>query len=186
MDRFLHSLETAEPTYTERGATLTGELPAGFHHIHAENVLGHGTAVFERATEGLRTWRAHRIPGVRVFPIDAPVRPGVTVIVSMGTGLGAIAAPCRVIEVSESSNQFGFASGTLPGHPEQGEEAFVVTIGDDAIVRFEITAFSRPGNPVTRLVGPLGRRIQAVATTGYLRALRNFVDEAHAQGPRIL
>jgi uncharacterized protein (UPF0548 family) len=172
----LHALETAEPTYAERGVTLTGELPAGFHHIRAESVLGHGAAVFERATEGLRTWRAHRIPGVRVFPTDAPVQPGATVIVAMGSSLGAIAAPCRVIEVSETTNQFGFAYGTLPGHPEQGEEAFVVTIGDNGDVRFEITAFSRPGNPVTRLAGPLGRRMQAVATTGYLRTLRNFVD----------
>ena len=178
IDRILHSLKAAEPTYAERGATLTGELPAGFHHVRAERDLGHGIAVFERATEGLRTWRAHSMPGFRVFPAEAPVQRGVTVVVAMGTGLGSITAPCRVIEVSDSPSQFGFAYGTLPGHPEQGEEAFVATIGDDGAVRFEITAFSRPGDSVTRLAGPLGRRIQAVATTSYLRALRRFVKEA--------
>ena len=51
----------------------------------------------------------------------------------------------------------GFAYGTLPGHPENGEEAFVVSMSPDQVVRFEIQAFSRPGGPLVRLVGPIGR-----------------------------
>jgi uncharacterized protein (UPF0548 family) len=41
-------------------------------------------------------------------------------------------------------DRYGFAYGTLPAHPEEGEELFLVTRGGDDTVRFEITAFSRP------------------------------------------
>lgn len=177
ISRLLAAGQAAEPTYLERGVTLTGELPAGYHHLSEGLVLGHGPEVFARASKGLRTWQAHRLRGVRVFPADAPLQAGATVVVTLGIGLGAIAAPCRIIEVAEEPGRFGFAYGTLPGHPEQGEESFVVTIGDEDAVRFDVRAFSRPGDPLTQLFGPLGRMMQSVATKGYLRALSHFVDQ---------
>src|SRR5665213_1205135 len=90
--KLLHAVETAELTYVERGATLAGELPEGFHHLAEGTVLGRGTRAFAQASEGLRAWCAHRLPGVRVFPKDAPVQAGTTVVVTMGTNLAAIAA----------------------------------------------------------------------------------------------
>jgi hypothetical protein len=65
----------------------------------------------------------------------------------------------------------------LPCHHEQGEEAFVVWVSPDETVRFEIEAFSRPGDPLVRLSGPIGRGIQKGRIAGYLRALKHFVDE---------
>jgi uncharacterized protein (UPF0548 family) len=176
--RLLSAAEAAQPTYPERGATLTGELPHGYHHLFEGTVLGRGPETFARASQGLRTWRAHHLRGVRVFPADAPLRAGATVVVTLGARTGAIAAPCRIIAVVEEPGRFGFAYGTLPGHPEQGEESFVVTIADDSIVRFHIRAFSRPGDPLTRLAGPVGRRMQSIATKEYLRALSRFVGQA--------
>jgi uncharacterized protein (UPF0548 family) len=176
--RLLGAVENAEPTYAERGATLVGELPAGFRHLGAAAVLGRGSEDFARASDGLRTWQAHRLPGVRVFPLDSPLEVGASVVVALGTHCVAIAAPCRIIAVVEEPGRFGFAYGTLPGHPEQGEEAFVVTIGNDEVVRFGIRAFSRAGDSVTHLAGPLNRGLQAIATKGYLRAMRKFMDQA--------
>jgi uncharacterized protein (UPF0548 family) len=49
----------------------------------------------------------------------------------------------------------GFAYGTLGGHPESGEESFVVELRPDGTVWFTITAFSRPARWYTRLAGPL-------------------------------
>ena len=172
----LNAVETAEPTYVERGATLTGNLPGGFHHLNEGTDLGRGAGTFSHAAEGLRTWQAHRLPGMHVFPADAPVRPGTVVVVTVGTPLIAVAAPCRVLAVVEDPWRFGFAYGTLPGHPEQGEEAFVVRMGDDGMVRFDITAFSRPGDPFTSMMGPLGRKVQSIATKGYLKAMRRLVS----------
>lgn len=175
MTRLWIAAETSEPSYPQRGATLTGELPVGYHHVAQGTVLGQGRNSFAKASEGLRTWRAHRFCGVQVFPPDAPLLAGATVIVTLGTRVGAIVAPCRIMTVIDEPGRFGFVYGTLPGHPEQGEESFMVSIAEDGIVRFDIRAFSRPGDPLTRCAGPIGRTMQSIATKAYLRSLRRFV-----------
>jgi uncharacterized protein (UPF0548 family) len=59
-------------------------------------------------------------------PRDASVGENETVILLLrAAGLWA-PAPCRVIYVVDQADQFGFAYGTLPGHPETGEVAFMV------------------------------------------------------------
>jgi uncharacterized protein (UPF0548 family) len=171
----MDSLKGAEPTYEDIGATLTGTSPDVFHHDRYEAVLGTGPLDFRRAVTGLKSWEAHRLPGMRVFPTNEEIRTGATVIVTFGTPLVALAAPCRIVSVIADQTRWGFAYGTLPGHPEQGEEAFVVSISPDQSVHFEITAFSRPGDPLVRLSGPVGRGIQRAGTAGYLRALKRFV-----------
>ncbi len=70
----------------------------------------------------------------------------------------------------------GFAYGTLPGHPESGEEAFVVEQHDDGSVVFAITAFSRPATASARAAGPLGLLIQRYVTRRYLDALTEHRD----------
>ncbi len=177
MEQVLQRLQSSEPTYAEVGATLTAHDVAGFTHTRDEAVLGHGTGTFTRAVEGLRRWKAHGVWGLTVFPEEATIRTGETVIVTMGTPLLALAAPCRVVGVVEDKNRWGFAYGTLPGHPEQGEESFAVSMTADETVRFAITAFSRPADPLVRLSGPVGRRVQVLATKAYLKALHRFVDE---------
>jgi uncharacterized protein (UPF0548 family) len=177
MERLVEELQQAQPTYADIGATLAGVGPEGFHHDRYETVLGRGSHIFERAVNGLKTWEAHRVSGVRVFPEGQVIQTGATVVVTLGTSLVARAAPCRVVSVIDEQVRWGFAYGTLPGHPEQGEEAFVVSISSDESVRFEILAFSRPADPIVRLSGPVGRGFQKGATYGYLRALRRYVDQ---------
>jgi uncharacterized protein (UPF0548 family) len=65
----------------------------------------------------------------------------------------------------------------VPGHPERGEEAFHVTRGPEGTVSFEVVAFSRPADLVTRLGGPLSKVAQAVATRHYLDGVK-----AHVRG----
>jgi uncharacterized protein (UPF0548 family) len=175
IDRLVEALRCAEPTYADIGGTLVGKRPAGYRHLHRTAVVGHGSAAFHRAAKGLQSWQAHRQPGMRVLPGDAVIRPGATVVVTMGSPVIALAAPCRIIAVVDESSRWGFAYGTLPGHPEQGEEAFVTSLSDEGVVRFEITAFSRPGERIVRLAGPVGRGMQRAGTRGYLRALKRFV-----------
>jgi uncharacterized protein (UPF0548 family) len=97
------------------------------------------------------------------------------VIVTLGIPWLALAAPCRIVDVLDDEGRWGFAYGTLPGHPEQGEESFVVSASEDGTVRFKISAFSRPGDPIVCLSGPLGRRLQTAGARGYVRALQRFV-----------
>jgi len=175
MERLVKSLREAQPTYAEIGASLVDLEPEGYHHDRYQILLGRGTETLQRAANGLRTWKAHTAPGFRVFPQDEEIRTGATVVVTLGTPFLALAAPCRIVRVIDEQARWGFAYGTLPGHPEQGEEAFVVSISADETVHFDIVAFSRPGDPLVRLSGPLGRGIQKSGTNCYLRALGRYV-----------
>jgi uncharacterized protein (UPF0548 family) len=164
------------PTYSEHGATLSGNgLPAGYHHDRYDIGLGTGRGVFERAVDGLRSWQAHHLPGVSVYPPQAEIETGNTVLVCLGKGV-AIVAPCRIVAVVEKADRWGFAYGTLPGHPERGEEAFVISLSSDDSVHFDITAFSRPADRLVRLAGPLGRAVQQKATDEYLRSMRRYMN----------
>jgi uncharacterized protein (UPF0548 family) len=111
----------------------------------------------------------HRKAGLAVAA-DGPAEPDRTVIFGLGLGV-VLVVPCRVVYVIDEADRQGFAYGTLDGHPEQGEEAFVVSQPSSGSVQLTITAFSRPGNPLVRLAGPIGRAIQASATDRYARGL---------------
>jgi uncharacterized protein (UPF0548 family) len=183
MQRLVEALHSAQPTYSDVGATLAGGRPEGFHHDRYEIDLGHGQETFQRATAGLKAWEAHHLPGVQVFPDGQKIQTGATVVVTLGTSLLSLAAPCRIVSVIDEETRWGFAYGTLPGHPERGEEAFVVSIASDEKVRFEVVAFSLPDDVIVRLSGPIGRAIQTRGTNGYLRALLRFVDQSELSGP---
>jgi uncharacterized protein (UPF0548 family) len=94
-------------------------------------------------------------------------------VLVLGLGVAAIriGAPCRVVYVIDEPGRRGFAYGTLPGHPESGEEAFIVSRREDATVAFTITAFSRPASSLAKAAGPLGRAVQRHITNRYLRAI---------------
>lgn len=177
MQRLLQDLENAEPTYGDIGATLAGKTPEGFHRDHFEDVVGEGADAFQRAVTGLKTWKAHRLPGMRVFPEQLGIHTGATVVLTVGTPIASLVAPCRVVGVVDGQTRWGFAYGTLPGHPEQGEESFAVSMSSDGTVHFEIEAFSRPADTLVRLSGPFGRGVQRGATGAYLRALKRFVED---------
>jgi uncharacterized protein (UPF0548 family) len=119
--------------------------------------IGEGAEVFELATRLLFTWELHRAVGVGIAT-DAPeAAPGVDVTVTLG---GVIKAPCRVVWTLDEPRRKGWAYGTLPGHPESGEESFVLTRTGDGTVWLTITAFSRPAKWYTRAGGPATRGLQ--------------------------
>jgi uncharacterized protein (UPF0548 family) len=177
MLRLVEAMQATQPTYGDLGATLAGRRPEGFRHDCYQTDLGFGQETFQRAVAGLKAWEAHRLPGMRVFPHRQHIQPGATVAVTLGAPFLALLAPCRIIDVIDEEHRWGFAYGTLPGHPERGEEAFVVSISQDETVRFEVVVFSRPADLLVRLSGPICRTIQKGGTKGYLRALRQFVAE---------
>ncbi|MFF2780691.1 DUF1990 family protein [Streptomyces sp. NPDC058052] len=159
-------------TYREAGATRTPDaLPAGYHHLRHSTPVGHGPADFRAAAEAVTTWRMHRATGARIRSAAGRAAPGVTVEVALGIGPLAYAVPCEVIWVPEGEHRAGFAYGTLTGHPECGEESFLVELEPDGTVRFTVTAFSRPATWYTRLAGPLVPRLQLAYARRLGRAL---------------
>jgi uncharacterized protein (UPF0548 family) len=166
-----------EVTYPEVGLTRSSTLPAGYHHDRVGLRIGHGDLDWQRAKDAIRFWQAHAHAGIAIIPTDAPIQEGTTIIASRTFGPVTILAPCRIVYVTDEATRFGFGYGTLPGHPERGEEAFHVILGDDGMVKAEIVAFSRPDDLPTRLAGPIARKIQNAATGRYLTGIRKYFAE---------
>lgn len=158
-------------TYGEVGATASEPLPPGYRHVRHRAVLGHGRDRFRTAAELLMTWGMHRGAGLTVDTATPPPAAGVVVVPRFGVGRLSVAAPCRVVDVVDEPDRRGFAYGTLPGHPAQGEERFLVEHEPDGTVVLRVTAFSRPGTWWARLGGPVTRLVQDVVTGRYAAAL---------------
>jgi uncharacterized protein (UPF0548 family) len=137
------------------------------------DIGGDATVLFEAVRAALRSWGVHRGAGLRVAPPDAPLAVGVSVVVAIKLPLVTAIAPCRIVWTVEGDS-FGFAYGALVGHPEAGEESFVVT-RTAAWIRFEVVAVSRPAEFLARVGSPATRQIQRRTTSRYLCALRDAV-----------
>ncbi|MEP6842831.1 MAG: DUF1990 domain-containing protein [Pseudolysinimonas sp.] len=111
-----------------------------------------------------------------VYSLDgsALVRPGDVAVMTMPFWPGRI--PARVVYVIDEPNRKGFAYGTLPGHPERGEESFFVERRPDESVWLIIRAFSRPASAIVWAGYPLVRLLQAIFTERYRRALTGPID----------
>ncbi|WP_441246829.1 DUF1990 family protein [Kitasatospora sp. McL0602] len=145
-------------SYPERGASTdpAAALPAGYNHLRHRVLIGHGRDVLERAGAAVTTFRMHRAAGVAVRTEADRAEPGVAVECSIGFGPFRLAAPCEVVWSTYEPDRIGFAYGTRTGHPEHGEESFIVELDPrDLAVSFTVTAFSRPARWYTRLAGPV-------------------------------
>jgi uncharacterized protein (UPF0548 family) len=163
----LAALESEPFTYTEIGATAA-RLPDGYHHVRKSARIGTGRARFEEAATRVMRWGMLRGAGARVTPSSDVAQVGSVVVV----GLGPVRAPCRVVYVIDEDDRRGFAYGTLPGHPESGEELFAVRFdpADDAVYA-EVVAFSRHATWWSKAAGPVTSLIQRIVTGRYVAAV---------------
>jgi uncharacterized protein (UPF0548 family) len=159
------------------GTVLTDARPRGYRAMRAAAVVG-SAADLAALGEAVLRWRLQRGSGIRITAVsgeDAPpvtlgqqVRIEIPLVVALGLRL-ATSAPAVVTAVLQERDRVGFAYGTLPGHPERGEESFVVARrGEQAVL--EVRALSRPAFPYS-LAAPVNRRFQRRYTARYLRAL---------------
>ena len=168
----LQQLADAPFSYDEVGATRDGALPAGYDHVEREHVVGAGREQFDRASAAVFRWTAQRGAGLRIQASGPASTPGTVVLMTAGLRRLGLDIPCRVVWVVDEPDRRGFAYGTLPGHPESGEESFVVSLRPDGEVVYELRAFSRPGTRLSRLGGPVSGRLQTLALDRYVTAIR--------------
>jgi uncharacterized protein (UPF0548 family) len=136
-------------TYAEIGATAGPELPVGYRHLRVRVPLR--TRDLAAAAEHVVTFELHRRSGAGVSADADRAAPGVLVRIR----LGIFTAPCQVVWVVDEPDRAGFAYGTLLGHPECGEESFVVERAADGTLALVVTAFSRPARWYTKVGGPI-------------------------------
>ena len=159
-------------TYAEVGATRAAALPAGYRPGEWTEVVGSGRATFERVAAGIFAWAPQRSVGLRVRATGPAGEVGTVVVLTAGLPRLGYDIPCRVVWASTTGDERGFAYGTLPGHPESGEECFTVRLDPGGDVVVTIRVFSRLATPAARAVPPVSRAVQALATRRYLSALR--------------
>lgn len=163
-------LRRAELPYPEAGRT-EGDLPPGYHHLRRTQTIGSGQQAFDAAAAAVLRWQVQVRAGMRVSASSATVSPGTVASLSWRLGPVRLHAPCRVVYVLDEPRRKGFGYGTLPGHPEIGEEAFVVRHESDDTVTLTVIAFSKPATLLAKAGGPAARAVQELMTRRYFRAL---------------
>ncbi len=160
-------------TYAPHGGSLDLEptdVPEGFRVFRHETVIGSGTELWVLAADAVLEWAMQRGAGIRVSTPRVVVGDDVVLTIPL-LGVFPVRAYTRVIAIVDEPSRRGFVYGTLPGHPERGEEAFLVTIDGTGSVRAAVQGFSRPAPGIWMLGAPVLRLVQAIYTRRYLRAL---------------
>jgi uncharacterized protein (UPF0548 family) len=169
----LGALSAAPFTYAEVGATRDrAAMPPGYRHRERSAVVGSGRSAFERGAAAVLDWRCQRALPLRLRTSGPASEVGAVAVLTAGLPTLGYDIPCRVAWSVTGGDEQGFAYGSLPGHPESGEEAFVVRIDDDGVVRFTTRVFSRLAAPLARLGGPASWGVQALALRAYVGAAR--------------
>lgn len=154
-------------------APVWGASDPSFRRSEVSAVVGNGPDDWERLRADLLHWRVKTRSG---FAVDAPgpVRPGQRLRIRARVLGLTIVEPVEVVTVVDRPDRAGFSYRTLPGHPVDGEEAFVLQRepATGAIVLI-VRSLTRPApQQPWRTLHPLLRVAQRVARRRYLRALR--------------
>jgi uncharacterized protein (UPF0548 family) len=134
-------------------------------------VVGSGDLVWQRAATDVLRWKVKTASG---FDVDTtgPVSAGDRVVVTARTFGLTVVEPVEVVAVVQEPDRSGFSYRTMPGHPVDGEEAFIVhRRGDD--VHLTIRSLTRAAERQPwRVLYPLLLVAQRIVRRRYLRALR--------------
>ena len=172
---FLERQRPAAFTYAGVGLTRDGASSPGFVRDAYQARVGRGQVVFDRARMMLERWRVHEAPGLSAYTGGRDLEPDQTVAVVARVLFVHVLCACRVVYIVDEARRFGFGYGTLPDHPECGEERFLIEwLGNDDVV-FSLFSFSRPASPLFWLGYPVGRLAQYVYSHRYLQAMRTGV-----------
>jgi len=174
LDHLLDRARTEDVTYSHPGSTLT-HAPAGTAE-HTFTLAVHGEVA--DAAAALRRWATHDGLGARVLPEGSDPAVGDTVLVVLPFGPAEMVVANRIVAVLDESDRCGIAYGTLPGHPESGEELFLAESTGDHRLRLTIRIHARPASAVLRILGPVVSRIQAAAARRYLASWERAIDTA--------
>jgi uncharacterized protein (UPF0548 family) len=156
------SLVTGTLNYAQVGATRPHEQtwtekPSGYRRYERTIRIGHGQARWESVKSEVFGWGVKTRSGFTVESragsnIRAQVGAEYVLVASLGPF--AIREPVRVVASVEDSDRYGFAYGTLHGHPVSGEEAFIVHRTPDAVIWLTLRSLTRPARGRWRLAFP--------------------------------
>lgn len=181
----LESASNHDFSYRPIGRSLqSSEPPPAFHGLHVRRNVGVGRLRFDQVKDAIEQWAGHRRARAVLHPSKPELVAGTDVALGLRVGPIWVTAVCRIVEVVDEPDRFGFAYGTLPDHPESGEESFLV-IHDAASdqVRVQITAYSRPVALLAKLGGPFGRLFQRFMANRYVDGFAHSISDEVPPSP---
>lgn len=141
-------------------------LDSQWRVLNTSLVLGWGDECFEQAVERLFSFSAHRFAGVNVTGTAAEGE-------VLRLNFGPTRSPCLVLRAERTSPSRAFLIyGTLPGHVERGEEAFIIDKDAQGRVVGRCVAFSQHAWWLAKLGAPVARAVQNRITCLYLQGMR--------------
>jgi uncharacterized protein (UPF0548 family) len=182
--QFLACAAESDYTYSEVGATST-LLPPLFAVDHNRQRLGTGLPAWKSAVEALKRWEMFNLSWVRLYWPNTPIARNESVAV-LAHCLGCYwLNACRIVYVVEEDGpvkRFGFAYGTLDDHAESGEERFLVEWNRESDeVSYDLLAFPRPHQFLSRVGHPFARRLQQRFAADSKSAMLRAVARADPQ-----
>ena len=157
------------------------DLPRGYTTATFTQTIPSGS--FDQAADAIRTWTGHKAAQIAVAPANAPITVGQDVAVAIPIGPLVATAACRIIEVIDEPDRFGFTYASLPHHPIEGTETFTVNRHPDGAIEAKVSVTARPAILATRICPPITRFLQARMINRYLAGL---LSAAEAASPRPL
>ncbi len=155
-------------------------VPDGYRHDEWTGPLPHG---FEPARLALQRWIGHGAAGITIAD-PPPIAVGETVAMAIPVGPISVTAAARIVDVVDEPDRYGFTYATLPHHPEDGEESFIITRSSDGDARYTVTAVWRTGTYASRVLPPLTRFLQRRAIGRYLTGLATSMPETERERVR--
>lgn len=144
--------------------------PSGFRRSEVSTSLGSGEALWRRAVSDVFHWKVKTSSGFRVDS-NEPVRQGQGVVVTASALGFTVVEPVEVVSVVSLPDRVGFAYRTVPGHPVNREEAFIVhRRGDEVFLTIRSLTRASSEQP-WRLLFPALLLMQRVVRQRYLRSL---------------
>lgn len=143
----------------------------GFRRSETTVFLGTSQAVWSRVSADVLSWKVKTASGFSVDDAD-PVRPGARLVVTAHLLGLTVVEPVQVVSVVKDPLRVGFSYRTLPGHPVEGEEAFIVhRRGDEVFLTIRSLTRAAPQQP-WKLLFPVLLVVQRIVKRRYLRALK--------------
>jgi len=156
---------------TNMPGLLHRDLPVGFKRKVWTRQIAHGD--FDRAADAIRSWAGHDCAGIVRWPAQPPIMAGQTLAMAIPVGPLAITATSRIIDVVDEPERYGFTYTTMPHHPVDGEESFIVERGPTGAVTVTVIAVWQQAMLATRVCPPVTTFLQDRAIGQYLDGIAN-------------
>ena len=176
LERLLAKHETDSFSYASVGAT-NREAPAGYNLDCNRIVLGSGNDQFKGARAAIDAWKMFDLDWIELFPQRPSVQVGTAVaVVVQHLGFWSVNIS-RIVYLIDEESRYGFAYGTLQCHSEEGEERFLVEHDPTTDeVWYDLSAFSKPRQPLARIGYPISRHLQKRFARESLAAMKRAAD----------